>query len=332
MFNHKKTILIAIISIVCALPILAQESSVVVSRVRIEIVDGNTREEALRRWLNVREDHRYDDLESLNSAVQRDVQELVNRRIFLSVEGRVEPSSQDETNQMDVIYTIVDANTFVPVPLPLYDSNTGGVQLLYVQIWDNMLGTMTDWFSLTTLTVRGNGEGGLETGPWIFAPRVSNIKLGNLVYGVRFEQERIESQTYDGPTLLSDYRFDRSAFFVNTEFRLGPRRRLYYTIEPGVEFRYGYNDFAGIGGFERTEFDGRIQQSFFYDSVDVFFNSRIGYRAGVINTLRVFQRDDTWMPAADLTAEFSPYFCLRSGRTDQLLREAEGSGGIRRQL
>jgi outer membrane protein assembly factor BamA len=143
MFNHK-TILIAIISIVCALPILAQESSVVVSRVRIEIVDGNTREEALRRWLNVREDHRYDDLESLNSAVQRDVQELVNRRIFLSVEGRVEPSSQDETNQMDVIYTIVDANTFVPVPLPLYDSNTGGVQLLYVQIWDNMLGTMTD--------------------------------------------------------------------------------------------------------------------------------------------------------------------------------------------
>ena len=306
----RRAIITLVLVIFVTTGLVAQESSLRVSTVKIDIQNGNTRENAVLKWIVVAEGSEYSDEESLQNRVNRDVQELINLRVFQSVEASINPDPFGEEGDRIVEIRIVDASTFVPVPLPLYDSNTGGIQLLYVQIYDNMFGTLTNWFSLATLTLRKNDDGKIETGPWIFAPQVSNIKLGNFVFGVRFEQERVESSTFAGNSLASSYRYDRSAFFLNTEFRFGENRRLYYTVEPGVEFRYGYTDFISAGGYEEIPFGAQIQQSFFYDSVDFFYNSRKGVRTGLTNTLRIVNRDGSWEPVTDLRAEVSPYFAF----------------------
>ena len=299
----KAQTILLLLACIGALPAAADE--VKVREIEIVVTDGNTRESAVRRWMQIQEEDVFPDDDALAAAAERDVQELVNLRVFKSVEYEIVPLDPESDRRL--VVRIQDAPTFVPVPLPLYDSNTGGLQLLYVQIWDNMFGTLTDWFSLATLTIRRDDNGKLETGPFLFAPQVSNIKAGNLVFGVRFEQERQEIQRFSGTTIVADYRFDRSAFFLNTEFRFGQNRRLYYTIEPGVEFRYGYVDFLGSGGYSEFPWGVQLFQSFYYDSVDAIGNSRRGWRTGVSNTMRLVSEDGVVRPVADIGGEISPY-------------------------
>jgi outer membrane protein assembly factor BamA len=311
--SNIKALFVAAAVLFLYTPIAAQETEIVVDRVVIEVTNGNTREAAVRRWIKVTEGMSFSSDEELKAVVDRDVQELVNLRVFLSVKtaiNDVEVDGELLVGKRQVVFFIEDATTFIPIPLPLYDSNTGGLQLLYVQIWDNMFGTLTDWFSLATITLRRDDDGKIETGPWLFAPQVSNIKAGNFVFGVRFEQERVETQTYSDNNLETDYRYDRSALFVNTEIRTGERRRLYYTIEPGVDFRYGYTDFLGSGGFAEQPFLTQLDQTFYYDSVDVYFNSRKGIRAGLGNITGVVLEDGDWKPKTEFNGEVAPYFAF----------------------
>jgi outer membrane protein assembly factor BamA len=269
-YTHKIAVILLLTFAINLVPLFTQEGGITVTDLSFIVKDGNTREKALRRWVQVKEGKTFGSEEDLKSMIDRDVQELVNLRMFLSVSARILPDPAESVSGRKVEFTIVDANTFIPIPLPLYDSNTGGIQLLYVQIWDNMFGSLTNWFSLATLTLRKDDNGKIETGPWLFAPQVSNIKAGSFVSGVRFGQERVESKTYNGSSLATDYRYDRSALYFDTEFRFGEQRRLYYTIEPGVELRYGYTDYLSTGGFSETPFGTQLFQSFYYDSVDFF--------------------------------------------------------------
>ncbi len=333
--NTVKTLLILIILAAAALPGGAEEGQnraaavparpdasskepsaepVTVSAVKLHIPKEKTKPSAVRRWLEVSEGRRYENDKALQDAVEQDVQELKNLKVFLSVESRITPDPQNSSGRI-VHYEITDGNTFVPIVMPLYNSNVGGIQILYVQIWDNMFGSLIDWFSLSTLFLRKNDAGKIETGPWVFFPRVSNIKLGSLNLSAEFKQERVESQRYSGTSLVSSYRYDGTALAVGSEFRFGELRNLRYSVKPGVIFRYGYTDFLGSGGFSEIPFETYIAQSFYYDSVDVFHNSRKGCRAGVKNTLRLISRDGKWVTATDIRAEFAPYFAFgKEGR------------------
>ena len=286
-----------------ALPAFSDE--VHISEITVEISGGNTREPAVRRWLEIQENDVFESDAALADAAERDVQELVNLRIFKSVDFSIVRESGGSGRHL--IITIQDAPTFVPVPMVLYDSNLGGVQILYVQIWDNMFGTLADWFSMSILTLRNGDEGKWETGPFYFAPQVSNIKIGDQVYAIRLEQQRVESQRLSGSILVSDYRYDRSALFFSTEFRFGPDRRLRYALEPGAEFRYGYRDYLGAGGFPRRPWGVQLEQSFYYDSVDAVGNSRRGWRTGLTNTLKLISEDGKVQPVVDISGEISPY-------------------------
>ncbi|MCG8453534.1 MAG: hypothetical protein MI717_10185 [Spirochaetales bacterium] len=277
-----------------------------VESVRFMVEGGNTRPQALARWTDVKEGQRYASLEELQQAVDKDVQDLVNRRIFLDVRADVVPGEQPGDYQ--VTYHIEDGFTFIPVPLPLYDSNTGGVQILYVQIWDNALGTMADWFSLVNITVRKNSAGKVVAGPWLFAPRINNIRTGDFIFGVGFDQERVITKRYKDNTLSADYQYDRSAFLFSTEFQFPRNDDWSYTVEPGAEFRYSYKDYLGSGGFERIRFDGGIRHKLAFDNVDTLNNARTGIKAELSNTLRVIEADGQWRPAADIGASMAVYF------------------------
>ena len=147
------------------IPAPASDQEVELVEIEFVIPKQKTRESALRRWITVNEGDRFENDQALQTAVDESLQELENLRVFISVSARISPVSGASESERKVVFTIEDGSTFVPVPLPLYDSNTGGVQLLYVQIWDNVGGSLIDWFTLSTLVLRGKGSGGVEVGP-----------------------------------------------------------------------------------------------------------------------------------------------------------------------
>ena len=170
-----------------------------------------------------------------------------------------------------------------------------------------MFGSLIDWFSIASITLRPDGSGGVETGPWLFAPRVSNIELGRLSLAFGMDQERVESSRWSGTPQVSSYRFDRTSMNIALETRFGPARRFYYTVEPLMELRYSYTDFIGLAGFSRSPLSFGIRQSIFYNSVDTFHNSRKGIRSGVSGTLKMVQTDGIWRPVAELRGEAGVY-------------------------
>lgn len=282
------------------------DEPVIITALTFEIENGRTSEKALRRFISVTEGRRFDSLQSARTALNRDIQELINLRVFRSVEAELQPAEGGHP-QYQIIYRIVDAFTFIPIPLVLYSSNAGGPQILYIQIWDNMFGSLIDWFSIASITLRLDGSGGVETGPWLFAPRVSNIELGSLSLAFGMDQERVESSRWSGTTQVSSYRFDRTAMNIALETRFGPARRFYYTVEPLMELRYSYTDFIGLAGFSRSPLSFGIRQSIFYNSVDTFHNSRKGIRSGVSGTLKMVQTDGIWRPVVELRGEAGVY-------------------------
>ena len=287
----------------------APADPVTITALTFQVENGRTSEKALRRFTAVTEGSRFDSIKAARAAVDRDIQELINLRVFRSVDAELKPAEGGHPNY-SLTYRIVDAFTFIPIPLVLYSSNAGGPQILYIQIWDNMFGSLINWFSIVNITLRDNKAGGVETGPWLFSPRISNIKTGplNLSFGLR--QERVESARLSGLTRVSSYRYDLSALDAQLETRFGPNRRLYYTVGPLIELRYSYTDFINRGGFTRSPLSFGIKQSFFYDSTDVFFNSRKGIRTGLTGTFRIIQTDGRWRPVFETFAEAGLYLAF----------------------
>lgn len=279
---------------------------VTITALTFEIENGRTSEKALRRFITVTEGSHFDSLQSAQTALNRDIQELINLRVFRSVEAELQPAEGGHP-KYQITYRIVDAFTFIPIPMVLYNSNSGGPQILYVQIWGNMFGSLIDWFSIANMTLRDDGSGGVETGPWQFAPSVSNIKLGRFSLAFGLSQERVESSRWSGTNQVSSYRYDRTVMNAALETRFGPARRLYYTVGPRIELRYGYTDFIGLAGFSRSPLSFGIRQSIFYDSVDVFHNSRKGIRTGISGTLSMVQTDGIWRPVVELRGEAGVY-------------------------
>ena len=100
------------------------------NRLEFHLKDGDTREKALRRWVQVTKGRTFASEEELNAVIARDVQELVNLRVFLSALAKILPDPAGSAGGRKAEFTIIVANTFVPIPLPLYDSNAGGIQIL----------------------------------------------------------------------------------------------------------------------------------------------------------------------------------------------------------
>lgn len=277
---------------------------------------GKTRESALRKWVSISEGVNFASIEDLQKAVDKDVQELVNLNVFLDVSAEIDRLPSD-ASQIIVTYRITDGLTFIPIPLPLYNSNYGGVQLLYVQIWDNVFGSLMNYFHIFSLVVRGKDGGGLETGPFVFQPQLSRVKLGNLVMSFGLEQEHLESRriSRDG-TEQSNYQLDRTQLYASSQWRFGPDRYFYYTAKPGIEFRYNYDDIAGKGGFDQFPFQFNFKQDIAYKSTNVFFNSRKGFEVELSNTTQFQQYSSkNWTVNTDMLIIAKVFFAFgKEGR------------------
>lgn len=283
-------------------------NSATISDVQIVVTGGKTQAKTIKKWIDVADGQDYPNIQTLKDQVEKDKQTLLNLRVFESVETILEPMGIiDGKKQWRVLFNIKDGLSFVPIPLVLYDSNVG-VQVLYIQIWDNVAGSLNKWFSLISFSFEERDDGEIKLGPWKILPKLYNIKIGDQIFGFQLEQEYAEKRREDNNIVTADYSFYRSEFAVSTEFPFGPEGNWTYTLEPGIEMRYGYITNSGPDKLNQTTFSPLVKQSLFFDNVNFIGNARSGLKAGITNNLRLDIQEDNTNFIADISGEIIPYF------------------------
>ena len=141
------------------------------------IIEGSTGESALRGFTGLREGRDFPSAEALAAFLDEKRRDLVNDRVFTTVEVSDEagPSVAGRIEHRITVH-VVDSPTFVPLPNISYDSNLGlllGAQLHY----DNAFGTMSNWFFNGFAVVRER-EAAYGAGPWELHPRFDHIMVG----------------------------------------------------------------------------------------------------------------------------------------------------------
>ena len=141
-------------------------------------VDGKTQKRVLSDLIIPDEKEEFSSEEELVNALAAKRQALVNKRLFKSVSYEYSFSeSTDEVIFVDVTFKIVDAKTFLFVPYPKYDSNSGTT--INAKIRDkNMMGTFA--------TLNGDVEALFRDGDWS-SPDIKGVfDINNLIIGDTF--------------------------------------------------------------------------------------------------------------------------------------------------
>ena len=135
----------------------------------LEIVDSKDKEK----------DKTFDSLEKMVAFLDDKKQQLVNIRVFYTVEYTYELEEiSADVFEADVIFSVEDADTFLIVPYPKYDSNYG-ISLKLKAKDSNLLGTFTVLDSAVAFTQRNNSfkDGKLEWDLSVDQMRLGDAKL-----------------------------------------------------------------------------------------------------------------------------------------------------------
>ena len=112
----------------------------VIDRYEIEIT-GRTRESVVRRLIGNDEGTTFDDLQTLENAVERKRQALLDLRILKSVDAQIVCGAEENGEIPVTVRIIIDgAISFIVLPSVYYDSNYGFFYQIFVQD-QNFLGT-----------------------------------------------------------------------------------------------------------------------------------------------------------------------------------------------
>ena len=263
------------------------EPVAVISKINY-LIDGTTKEKALRNRSDLYEGLSFSSYSDLEAAVKKEKQALINRRVFKNVEYSIESISfNKETNTQEYLVTfkIKDAFTIIPIPYPKYDSNIGfrlGLKLY----WDNFLGTMTNAYLGTWIDFNNNG-----VGEWGINPKFTGMKISDRVYmSVEFLQSHELEEYVDTINPSNSYNYDYYATSgaASFSFRLGDKLAYIYksySFGLGASFKYKYKGNLGPN-FEQpwavTPF-----QSFGIGRTDWINNFRKGWRLSLYNPYRI---------------------------------------------
>jgi len=286
-------------------------SDFIVDSIRYE-VDGTTKVKALSYYSDLEAGMSFPSLEELSSYVDNERQKLINRRYFDSVETSIiKLPGSDGKEHYEVLFQIVDAFTFIPVPYPKYDSNTGfrlGLKLY----WDNFLGSMTDAYLGMRMDIRKNSETGkLEVGEWGINPSISGIKVNEILYmSAGLSQSFNEEDFIDTvvPSNSYDYSYYASSGSVSAGLRLNKKgARVYKSYSFGLssEFRYDYK--GDLGPLFEQPWTITPSHGFGIGRVDWINNFRKGFSAGISNAYRMGYNENFFL-ITDVTATAKYYF------------------------
>ena len=172
-FDRMKRFLLLTIAMLLAFNVFA--ASYVITDYEI-LVDGKTQKRVIRNLI-IPEDTEevFASEEELVAALDGKRQALVNKRVFKSVSYEYTLSEEEEGKiGAAVTYNIVDAKTFLAVPYPKYDTNTG--LTINAKIKDkNLLGTFA--------ALDGNMDALFEDGVWDNPKLSGEFNITDLLIG-----------------------------------------------------------------------------------------------------------------------------------------------------
>lgn len=286
----------------------AQEPVHVVAALRFQ-VKGLTGEQALRAFLSInpplREGVEFPTAEALSAFLARKRQDLVNRRVFRTVEIRDEagaPSGGKTGHTVTV--AVEDAITVFPLPYADYDSNSGvevGIETKY----DNGLGTMTNWY-LDMYAVLRDRAGSYGIGPWKLHPRISHLILGGLPFTLDAAFERQENKRIELGALVADWACYRLNANLGTS--LDFPGNWYVRPKVDVTSYLGFEDFLPGGSlYNRDVLSGTLSASAGIGRVNWTGNFRSGADANVGASVSVLDRNDVFHVSGEIGATTTWY-------------------------
>ncbi len=240
-------------------------------------VEGTTKTSALRAVIKIKENDKFSSGEKFLQDVERERQNLVNKRVFRYVNVRMELlDSGRNTLLWRLIFDVEDRWTFYPLIYPKFDSNTGlklGTKLFY----DNAFGTMTDIFLGIGINFGINKTTEqLEVGSWSINPKWENIRIGSLLLSLGFLQaydyEKFESGSKDTEFHYSYY---------ESEFSIGSSIGIYksllkYDFGISMGVKYLYNNFLTTKNYKEEPINLGWQHALSLGHIDWKGNFRHG--------------------------------------------------------
>ncbi|RKX97620.1 MAG: hypothetical protein DRZ90_05640 [Spirochaetes bacterium] len=291
----KITLLLLAISSLAITHLSAQEQTLE-NRVEsiVFVIDGNTREPAIRRYVDIKEGDVFSSEEEMLRIAEREKQDLVNYRVFKNVTMDInELSRSEDTVNWRITYGVKDSWTLLPIPYPKYDSNRGfriGLKTYY----DNAFGTMTDAYLGLGMDIRTNDTTGkMEIGEWVINPAWRRIKLGTMYFDVDFTQ-RYSEEIYDGGTPAENYNYG----YLQTTLSIGSiidffPTDWYYNFRPTFFFRYGYKNIGNPDNVRVEPFNFSWDHNGGWGRVDWVNNLRTGQNYNLGHSIRLVVDPDT---------------------------------------
>lgn len=285
--RRKFTLILTIILLLTPVVISAADEAEGVHRLQgyeFEI-DGTTREKALIREMDLKAGSEFQDLESLQSAVNRQEQDLVNLRVFNEVSLSLsEGVSEGEDRVYTVLVKAEDSWTIYPIPYPKFSSDDGfrlGIKTYY----DNAFGTLNDLYLGLNVTFRNDEYyDKWKVTQWTINPQLNGVKMGRLEYDFSFMQEYAIDEKKEDGVLVERYNYHSTSASVGTRLNFGKQNKFYYRIQPSIGANYGYSG-LGYEGNEEPIFLG-FNHSGGYSRVDWVGNFRQGFSSSLGNSLR----------------------------------------------
>ena len=250
--NIRPFITILIIFSLSCISLYAQNNSeptphYIINNYEYEI-DGISRPWAIDNYLNTPDTAEFSNFESMQKFALKMKQDLINLRIFKTVKAELIPSEADQddnSKKYTLKLSVIDAWTFVPLLIPIFNSNDNFSLQLKVN-YANFFGTLVNF--------RVDGDFGVGIDPvtdnfgvnfWNVETSFSNINIKGIAFTVSWVQAFDRAIKKDGVEVIEYYTFNKSDFYIATNFDLGSD--YYYEAAPTFELTYNYRDKIGMG-------------------------------------------------------------------------------------
>ena len=284
-------ILVLIMSAGLIRPVFASEepsiTTVRIDEIRFE-VSGKTRPEALAREIKLETGSEYSTIDEFQTHLNREVQDLINLRVFSDVTADViivsEGISSDGRGWENVliVFKVEDTWTLFPFLVPSSDGSTTVFTMAVVD--KNFLGTLTEFsisgdFGIGTDPITGS----LEIPRWGFYFKWSGFTVNQWQFNTVLSQSFQTMRKFNDSILVEDYSFFETLYLFNVRYEFKRVPYLYTLITPMLSWRYGYNIRRQFEEIEYEYFRTGLSLGLDYNRIDWKDFYRQGWALGIFD-------------------------------------------------
>lgn len=247
--------------------------------------DKRTRPAALAREVKLKEGMTFASIQELTRRLDREVQDLVNLRIFANVDYRIEnlQTENGEPAAVRVVISVQDTWTFIPFIAPQSDGSTTAIQLAIVD--KNFLGSMTEF--------KVSGAIGVGTDPlsdkieipqWGVYVDWKGYTVDQWQFSTRLSQTYETERKFDGSTMIEEISFYQTLLLAEARYEFPKVPRLYLYMIPQIGWRYSYDVTVETNPIEYEYFRSGLTLGLDYDHLDWIEFYRRGWSLGFANS------------------------------------------------